>query len=76
MLLEHDDPTDLNQPEEEHSSHGAKDEVLDRQRSTWGFILFVTRDDHSVGIDDDTVGSSVTAPASSVSAHGFLLDQG
>ena len=76
MLLEHDDLSDVDQPREKHTTDGSEDELQHSERCRWWIVLVVTRDDHSVGVDDDTVGSSVTAPTSSVSAHGFLLDQG
>ena len=72
MLLEHYS-TDVDQAHQEHPSHGAEDQILDRCWSTWWFVLFVTRDDHPAGVDDDTVGSSGTAPVSS-STHVVLHD--
>lgn len=74
VLLEHDDLSDVDQPREDSSSHAADDE-LPHSESWWWLVLVVTREDHPLGIDDDTVGSSITAPVST-SAHVVLLDQG
>lgn len=74
MLLEHDDLSDVYQPQEESSSHAAEDELQHRE-GWWWLVLVVTREDHPLGIDGDTVGSSITAPVST-SAHVVLLDQG
>ena len=74
VLLEHDDLSDVDQPQEKSSSHAAEDELQHRE-GWWWLVLVVTREDHPLGIDDDTVGSSITAPVST-SAHVVLLDQG
>lgn len=74
VLLEHDDLSDVDQPQKKSSSHAAEDELQHRE-GWWWLVLVVTREDHPLGIDDDTVGSSITAPVST-SAHVVLLDQG
>jgi hypothetical protein len=67
---------DVDQPREDDSTHASKDELQHRECPWWWVVLFVTRDDHPIGFDDDSVGSSVTAPMLSTSAHVVLLDQG